>query len=248
MRGLVSLVLLSAAACASLPRGPAPTAESLADRLRSGRLDQLAADADIEWFAKERVRFRAVLAARRPSAFRIEVLSPFEEPLHILASDGASLVWQSRDAYRRGPATPSNLALLIPIELAPSDLVDVLLGGLPQAEWRVARVTPVARPTAWRLELEDPSGRRIQVWVDPEEDRVLKAVFPEPGIEARFSDFVRVSGAWIPRAVRVKTVDAEVRIRLSDPTSTSPLPDAVFRLPPGPGVPVLPLVEAELGT
>jgi hypothetical protein len=75
---------------------------------------------------------RQAILVQRPSAIRIDVLSPFGLAL-ALGTEGRTL-WafppQQRVRYE-GPASPANLARLLGTPLGVGDLVDVLLGVPP---------------------------------------------------------------------------------------------------------------------
>lgn len=79
-----------------------------------------------------RIWTRQAMLVRRPSAIRIDVLSPFGLAL-ALGTEGKTL-WafppQQRVRYE-GPASPANFARLLGTPLGVGDLVDVLLGVPP---------------------------------------------------------------------------------------------------------------------
>ena len=88
---------------------------------------------------------RQAVLVQRPSAIRIDVLSPFGLAL-ALGTEGRTL-WafppQQRVRYE-GPASPANFARLLGTPLGVGDLVDVLLGVPPTRE-------AVAPPTLARV-------------------------------------------------------------------------------------------------
>jgi hypothetical protein len=98
---------------------------------------------------RARVRLRSGLArmwtrqavlVQRPSAIRVDVLSPFGLAL-ALGTEGRTL-WAfppNQGVLYEGPATPANLARLLGTPLGVTDLVDVLLGVPPE---RQATATP----------------------------------------------------------------------------------------------------------
>ena len=85
----------------------------------------------------KRVAGRPVdVLARNPSSFYIEVGSGFGSALGALASDGVrfGMLDMQGNVFFTGPATPTNLSLLLPIYLAGDDFVRVLRGGFPLSD------------------------------------------------------------------------------------------------------------------
>jgi hypothetical protein len=79
-----------------------------------------------------RVWTRQAILVQRPSAIRVDVLSPFGLAL-ALGTEGRTLwAFPPREGVRyEGPASPSNFQRLLGTPLAVGDLVDVLLGVPP---------------------------------------------------------------------------------------------------------------------
>jgi len=224
------------AACAGQrpPSGPPPTPERLFAELDA--VDRLATEADIEWFGEERARFRGVLVAERPDRFRIEILSPFEEPVEVVVSDGDTLWRLTRDRFRVGPATPAHVADVLPVPLSPEDLVAVVLGGAPGPDWRVEGVSPSRDPSAWRARMRN-GPHIVDVWVAESLDRILRVRFLDAGVDARFADFE----ASHPTGMRVQSEQGRLRIRLRQPAFGGASTPELFRLSPPPGVVPQPL-------
>ncbi|MGF1511494.1 MAG: outer membrane lipoprotein carrier protein LolA [Myxococcota bacterium] len=233
--------------CAGIrpPSGPAPEASALFASLvgPSRSLKTLSAEADIEYYASDgRARLRAVLLAARPDRFRIEVLSPFREPLDIMASDGTTLWWLSRTTWHVGPATAGAVSRLLPVPLAPDGLVDVLLGGVPEpADWDPVAVEGDDDPRAWRLELRHRAEPRdLQIWVDPNAPRVLRAQLD--GVDVRFSRFEAVGESDAPTRLQIRTSRVDLSIRMRDVDFGHPPDPSVFVLRPPEGAEVEPLI------
>ena len=79
------------------------------------------------------MRVREVVVAERSGRLRFETLSPFEQPLSTLVSDGAkfALYDLGKKRYYHGPATPTNLSRLLPIRMRGVDIAQLLLGEPP---------------------------------------------------------------------------------------------------------------------
>ncbi|MEM1024959.1 MAG: outer-membrane lipoprotein carrier protein LolA [Myxococcota bacterium] len=230
MKKLLSLLFVGVA-CAGQrpPPGPPPTPEALFRELQAA--DRLATEADIEWFGEDRARFRGILVVERPNRFRIEVLSPFEEPLEVVVSDGQTLWRLTPDRFRTGPATPERVAEVLPVPLSPEDLVALILGGAPGEGWRIEAVEPSRDPRAWRARMRN-GPHIVDVWVAEDGRRILRIRFLDADVDARFSDFE----AAHPRGMKVRSERGRLRIRLRDPSfGGAPTPE-LFRLSPPPGV------------
>jgi len=75
----------------------------------------------------------ALVAPERPDRLRVELLDFFGGPLAALAvRDGRFVYFDARrGTWYRGAATPANLARLLPVGIAPVELVAVLCGSAP---------------------------------------------------------------------------------------------------------------------
>lgn len=86
------------------PTEPAPVLARLAER--SHALTSLSGMISLEvWRGDERVKLRQLLLVQRPDHIRVDTLSPFDQPLAMMASDGQSVTiysWSS-DATSRAP-------------------------------------------------------------------------------------------------------------------------------------------------
>ena len=184
-----------------------------------------------------RVRLRAVFVAERPRSFRVETLTPFEQPVDVMVSDGERL-WLLREGRLfEGPATSDNVARVLPLPLLPEEIVETLLGGVP--------VSKRFRPRAvskdgdrWVLSLTGPEGERGALRIDPRSLRVLQAELHAPSGELRtsvaFDGFTTASdgGPAVPTdiAVQVPPQKVQVRIRLRETETDVELPEGLFEL------------------
>ncbi len=222
---------------------PAPFFEALAKR--SEAVKSLTAQLGLEvWSGDDRVRLRQLVALRRPDHLRIDSLSPFDQPLSTLVSDGERLEIYSLEEKRFyvGRASPSNLARLIPIELAPDELVALLRGDVPVTQHEEVAVSWDDDQGWYQLDLSGPEARQ-RVHFEAKTWHVM-AVQAWRGDTvryiARFAEYVGEGHAAIPTRMRFEVpseslrVDVEVRDHRLNPN----LPDAAFDLEPPRGVPV----------
>lgn len=222
------------------PAGPVPGASDLFSSLVSTATAtrSLRTEGRVTyWGDGERIRLKTIVLAQRPDRFRVETLTPFQEPIDVVASDGASLWWLSREALKVGPATASRLGEVLPLRLAPNQVVDVLIGGVPTAGHWAPRSVEAVDAELLRLRLVDPGGREASLWVERDAPRVRRIELParlqEPAIEVELSDHDGLVARRID--LRVPDRDLEVQIRLQSPEYGVPLADALFRVDPPPG-------------
>jgi hypothetical protein len=189
------------------------------------------------WGDEGRVRLRTIVLAARPDRFRVETLTPFEEPIDVVASDGARIWWLSRSDLKVGPATAGRLGEVLPLPLAPRGVVDVLIGGVPTSTaWRPVGVE-AGRDETWALSVVDAAGHRARLWVDRDAPRVRRIVLParaeQPAIDVELSDHDGLVARDID--LRVPARDLEVQIRLQSPEYGAAIPDGLFRVEAPPG-------------
>lgn len=164
-RTLALLAVAALAACT--PRRPPPDlsldpAALLAQvRAAQARVSSVRGDARL------RVRspdgsgtVQALVAAERPDRVYVQTLDFFGNTLAVLATSGGALSLydaRARVLYR-GPATPENLARLVPIPLSPEDLAAILCGGAPLLDGEALR----AEPGRGHVTLELAGGGRTE--------------------------------------------------------------------------------------
>jgi hypothetical protein len=118
-----------------------------------------------------RARTRVLVAFARPDALRVEVPGPGGARVVAVARGGElTAVFPAQAAVFEGRATPSSLAELLGIALAPAEVMDVLLGSPPdgvrayRARW--------GRDLPRRIEATLPDGGRLDVTVEEAETGV----------------------------------------------------------------------------
>ncbi|MEO1232963.1 MAG: DUF4292 domain-containing protein [Myxococcota bacterium] len=237
--------------CACRPNAPRvdlaglPEPEALVETLRtqSEARRNLRAQGRVTAFGPEgRVRLKTVLLAERPGSFRVETLTPFEQPVDVMACDGAR-IWLLREGRLfAGPATPANVARLLPLPLRPDEIVETLLGGVPVPDG----FTPTrigVEDDRWRLELEGPRGEQGVLRIRPEGPRVDRAQWLDVDgtlqVQVEFDDFEKAEdgGPPYPKSIRVEVPpsDTKVEIRLRDAETDVSLAGALFFIEPPPG-------------
>jgi len=162
---LLALVVL--AGCPPFGAGRlGPARETTADELVAGIEARRAATTSL----RARMRLRSGLArmwvrqavlVQRPSAIRIDVLSPFGLAL-ALGTDGRTLwAFPPQQGVRyEGPASPANFARLLGTPLGVADLVDVLLG-VPPARVAIERPSVERAGDEWVLTIRYRDGTQL---------------------------------------------------------------------------------------
>ena len=247
MRRLGGLLLVAGVAmvCSGCPASHPPPADysddparlTAAVERRAAAVQRLTAELAIEvWQDDERVRLKQLVAVDGQGRLRIDVLSPFGQPLSTLVSDGSQLkIYTLEDkTFRVGAATPENLSRLLPIHIEPDTLAALMRGAVPIMAHDRATVTWNARANAYRLELQK-GVRMQQVEFEPEALRVvsLRAFDGERlRYRARFGDYSGAGDAVVPRRLRFEVPDREVRVEIAvvDHTLNPDLPEEAFVL------------------
>ena len=194
-----------------------------------------------------RLRLRTVLVAERPRSFRVETLTPFEQPVDVMCSNGDQL-WLLREGHLFvGPATEEHISRVLPLPLRPEELVEVLLGGVPIS----AHFEPVSLEEQrgyWRLKLQNADKEVGFLSVDPDTLRVVEAqLFAADGsvrVEIHFEGFTKAAdgGPAIPTRIRARVPPQEldVRIRLREAETDVKLGSEVFEMHAAPHIAVEP--------
>jgi outer membrane lipoprotein-sorting protein len=184
----------------------------------------------------KRGNLTAFVAVAAPASVHLEVLDFFGRPSAILVSDGQRFVLYQAETgiWLRGPATPENLARILPVALPPEELVAMLLGRAP----RIADTRPElqidAEANAFRVILRS-ADRSQQLWVDPGTRRVVRSQLSGPsGYGLTFEDFTDIRQVPFPRKLGF-TGPATVVLEYTDPRLGEGPPASLFRAEPPTG-------------
>ncbi len=170
------LVATLAVGCAHLPPVarpyPAPTAADLYASLQARAEHTRAIDAvaKVDERAKgvPRVTVKVQVFALRPDRLRLEVQGPLNSGAATLVTDGDrfSLYDTRQGRFFTGPAEPCNVARLIQVELAPTDIVAVLLGSVPLTGTPASVEWDQTNGGREILRLDGTDGATTRVWLD----------------------------------------------------------------------------------
>lgn len=206
----------------------------------------LRAQGRITYFGeKGRVRLKIVQVVERPARFRFETISPMEQPIDVMTSDGERLWLLSKGKLHEGPATPENISRLLPLPLRGDEVVSIMLGGVPAS----SRFEPKSVEWSddpedhWIVRLEGPGGERGELLIDPEKRRVMRAALLRADgvtrLRLSYDDFenLPVGGAF-PREIKLEIPpqSLEVEIKLKEVEVNVEVSPTLFVLEPPAGV------------
>lgn len=236
-RGLAAVALaLGALAGSGCPTRIDPPADAYADaetvlELARGYLGTSPGAAVIEARASQYsdrggLKGKLLIIAEQPGRLRLEGLSPTDDTVSVLATDGERF-----SAFQRGQrqcfvgrACPANVGRFASVPLEPDELVGTLLGRPP--------IIPHARATmswdrelgAYRLELEGAAtdlggahGRTQRLWIAHRDGRVLRTALLEGGktqVDVRYSEFRRIGERLVPARLDVRMQRESTDLRL----------------------------------
>lgn len=161
----------------------------------------------------------ALVAAEKPDRLLVQTLDFFGNTVAVLAAaDGKLSLYDARArVVYRGPATPENLARLVPLPLSPAALVQILCGSAPLISGE-----PVsAEPGRGYLTLRISAGARTEDLRIGAGADVLRASLrvggkPGPGTyDLEFGAFDGLEGIHFPAEVSLSAESPRVRMRVA---------------------------------
>jgi outer membrane lipoprotein-sorting protein len=254
-RVFLGFALWSAAACRPVPvrppqLAPLPKAQVALERLRlrANQLRGLQSMGRVTYFGeKGRLRLKTVILAQRPDKFRIETLSPLEQPLQVMVSDGTRLSLLADGQFYEGESTAQNVARILPVPLSPSDLVDALLSGVPMdPRFQAEGIEWLENSDALqRLTLVSDASGQIILDFDVQTMTVRRLLLPARGPHPevlirfeRFEDLPGPAGLALARRIKLKLSNAsdEVTLKLKDVATNVGIRPHLFVISPPSGL------------
>ena len=241
-RRLAPLFLLALAACPPRPDVrsiPPPDATALLGEVEAidARVPALQSQAKVRVESGSRKgNLTAFVAVAAPASVHLEVLDFFGRPSAILVSDGQRFVLFQAETgvWLGGPATPENLARIIPVALPPEQLVAMLLGRAPRLADDHPELQVDAEANAFRIDLH-AGDQTQQLWVDPGLHRVVRSQISGPrGYGLTFEEFTDVRQVPFPRKLSFRG-PAAVTLEYTDPRLGEVPPESLFRAEPPTG-------------
>ena len=255
MRIAASLLLLVLTAC--VPRPPAPAIPAVAPQvseeiLLEGLAQNARAFQSLQGLAKVRVNAGGkslsgtqVLLAEKPDRFRAETLSPFGQPLLLMATDGQEMdvMIPSEGRFYRGEASPKNVQRFTRLPLQVTDLVHLLLYETPVIG-HGERTLAAGEEGDYLLTLFGESGRLQRLRFDAALHLVESAYFRDDVLQLRVTyDQFQGDLHPFPRTVflEMPALNAEGSLAFSEVRTNVAIPPERFTLTPAPGMEVLPI-------
>jgi hypothetical protein len=255
MRIAASLLLLVLTAC--VPRPPAPAVPAVAlqvseEILLEGLAQNARAFQSLQGLAKVRVNAGGkslsgtqVLLAEKPDRFRAETLSPFGQPLLLMATDGQEMdvMIPSEGRFYRGEASPKNVQRFTRLPLQVTDLVHLLLYETPVIG-HGERTLAAGEEGDYLLTLFGESGRLQRLRFDAALHLVESAYFRDDVLQLRVTyDQFQGDLHPFPRTVflEMPALKAEGSLAFSEVRTNVAIPPERFTLSPSPGMEVLPI-------
>jgi outer membrane lipoprotein-sorting protein len=230
---------------AALPK-PQLALEQL--RARVSQLQGIQSLGRVTYFGeKGRLRLKTVLLAQRPTKFRIETLSPLEQPLQVMVSDGERLSLLADGQFYEGKSSAANVARILPLPLSPTDLVDALLSGVPMdPRYKARDIAWVENSTELqRLTIGAEALGEVSLDFRPSDLTVHRLQLPasasRPELVIRFERFEELSspkGFLLARRIKLKlsNYENELSLKLNEVTSNVGIKPNLFVLSPPEGV------------
>jgi len=258
-RALLSLLGFFAAACSSAsppavrvgpPPAPATLWQALAARQQAVHTMNARVRAT-SWIGGDRVRATVLMLVDRAGRLRFEAEVSLQGTVSILTTHDES--FQMLDVrsgkLQQGPACPANVASLIRMPLAPSEVAAILLGDVrvPAAAAAGAQVEWDAGRGADALVVRD-GNMETRVFFRPDKpDEIVGAAVAGPDgprWRASYEDLAPVAGGprlpgTIRFAERAESYDQGVEIRFKDRTLNAEMPPDSFTIAPPAGTQVI---------
>lgn len=250
------LVLLAATVAACCPRSLPKTYPTLpgvkqvieAVRGRRAPLHTLSGDAKVDTFtAQGRARAQEVLVVERGGRLRFETLSPFEQPISTLVSDGKTFALYDlgKRRFYHGPARPENISRLLPIRMRGRDIARILLGEAPIIPHDAARFEVDRCEGRYRLTFSQRRGPFRQI-LEVDARRlfpVRSRVFARDQLlyDVRFDRHEPLGKVLLPRKIRyLAPLDkVDLLVVYTDVSANEKFEDSTFRLQAPPGAEVV---------
>jgi len=233
--------------CGGVPK-PADYSDS-AERLlksiesRGAQLQSLSAELNVEiWKKDERIRLKQMMAISKNGRLRIEVLSPFGNPITTLASDGSRLMIfdAKKGRFFLGASTAEALGRLLPVSMSPEELSALLTGSIPIILHQASSVRWREDVGRYQLQLT-AKDRQQEIEFEPNHLRVTKFTTWVNGQLLYRVDLGKYSGTGdqiVPLKIRFEVPKRELSVELDvvDFSINPALTDTVFTLRPPRGI------------
>jgi hypothetical protein len=236
--GLVLALVLTSSACSGrtgLPQGGPTTAEDVLARALAREMPKSVQGlARLDTYVKGEARKADLLiAARRPDAVQMQVLSPTLDLLAVMNTDGKRFTSFERGGAECyvGDACAHNLARIIPIALPPEQFVAALLGRPPLLDTTPQTLHWDDERKLYRIDQGPQDGLWQQVYVQPGTFRFVGTVLHQGATRVasiQYDGEVGINGP--PRTLRFKDTrqELDVSVTLREVEVGTTIADDVF--------------------
>lgn len=200
------------------------------------------------------------ILAQRPGQLRMSGLSPTDDMVTVLATDGTRFTSFERGSKLCfvGRACPSNVGRFASIPLEADELVGVLIGRPPIIPHGERRLSWDKEVGGYRLELFGAGadlamskGRVQRLWVGHDDGRILRTALIEDGrtrVDVRYTEMVKRGGHLMPTRLDAKLAreSTDLRLEYRDIDLAPELGDGAFTFvcPSGTSLEELPCLES----
>lgn len=172
-----------------------------------------------QYSAAQVIKGKVAILVARPASVRFSGLSPTDDVVSVLATDGERFTSFERGGKvcSTGRACPENVGRLVPIALEPEQLASVLFGRPPLIVHAAESVTWDREAGAYRLELEGQGGVTQRLWITHGRGDVKRAQLVRDGkvqVDLAYDDFSDEGGFRLPHRLDVKMARGDVDLRL----------------------------------
>jgi hypothetical protein len=236
----LAAVAAAAALAACTPRVPPPDLalepEALLAQVEAtaAAIQSVRGEVRVRTKGQEHVSVPAFVAAGKPSSLHLEALDFFGNPVAVLVvHEGRLSIYDARDrTFYRGRATPENVARLVPLPIAPEELVAALCGA-PLLAGEPVR----ADPGRGHVTLELRDGRRtttLRVVEGAAVERAEVRVRGAGGYRVVYGRPYAATGADEPGDLTLTSAEPPVQVELGwvDHEANAALAPELFRMEP----------------
>jgi len=195
-----------------------------------------------QYSARGGLKGKLLILMQRPGRLRLEGLSPTDDMVSVLATDGERFTSFQRGAARCwvGRACPANVGRFVAIPIEPDELVGTLLGRPPLLPHQRATMKWDGAVGAYRVDLVGDAsdlgmahGRTQRLWVAHGDGRILRATLLEgqdTKVDVVYSDWRRLGERLLPGRLDITLARERTDLRLEyrDVEAGVELPAEVF--------------------
>ena len=198
---------------------------------------------------------KQIVLVRQETDIHVQLLDPFNQPLQIMVNSwpgGLRVLDYETSTHYYGSSTGENMSRFIPFYLTPHDVVRILLGGPPLTELCLDQFISEhnlswnADNGVYEINLPDLGMSSVTLGIRHDSWTMAYLQYDNdadgtPEWEIVTGDIRSVDGEQMPYIFRVSGDNEEITMVVESVELNAALDDALFVLPPPPGMESLPL-------